>query len=469
MAAVAVAAANARAATKKSRPNVVLITADDLHGEAMGWAGGADGNTPNLDALARQSFGFLNLHASAPICQPSREALMTGLVPHRNGGVGFNPVRLDVTTMPEVLAANGYFTAGLNKLKHMAPAQKFAWNWARDRAPAPDGVMWRSLPEESNRNPANYRRDVLDAIHAAEAAGKPFFLNTNIVDPHRPFYRTEADIEMGGVEWSDLVVEPFFPGFLDDLPPIRQEVRRYHRSARRCDASVGVILEALSEARVLDDTVVLFVADHGMPFPFSKTTLYQGGTHTPCLVRWQGIASGRVDRSHWLSNVDIMPTVLELLDIEPPAGLDGRSFVPLLSGTIDPTRRSVCTHVTSTATGDSFPSRCWRTAELSYIWNAWSNGRRQFRNESMLGQAYPAMVEAAKTVPILRERVRTYLYRNPDELYRLSTDPWERTNLAAEAPHRGDLALARAQLHAHMAATADPLLPQFEAFLSKAG
>src|ERR1051325_4108853 len=119
-------------AATSAKWNLLIITADDLNGDSMGWVGSKVGATPNIDAFASTCDQFLQCHVSAPICQPSRSAFMTGRVPHRNGALGFNPISLDVPTLPEVLKSNGYFTAAINKLIHMAPREKFPWDVALD-------------------------------------------------------------------------------------------------------------------------------------------------------------------------------------------------------------------------------------------------------------------------------------------------------------------------------------------------
>src|SRR3954466_9440518 len=91
------------------RPNLLIITADDMNADSSGWMGSRLGATPNLDAFAAECFRFEQCHASAPICQPSRSALMTGRVPHRNGALGFGPIRTDVPTLVEILKGRGYF------------------------------------------------------------------------------------------------------------------------------------------------------------------------------------------------------------------------------------------------------------------------------------------------------------------------------------------------------------------------
>src|SRR4051812_45678641 len=152
--------------------NVVMITADDMNADSAGWLGNKLGCTPRLDAFAAGCHRFINNHVSAPICQPSRQALMSGRVPHRSGGLGFNPIRPNVPTLVTLLAARGYFTAAINKVVHMAPPQAFPWNETRDG---------------SGKNPKALRAHVAECLQRAADSGKPFFINVNITDPHRPF------------------------------------------------------------------------------------------------------------------------------------------------------------------------------------------------------------------------------------------------------------------------------------------
>src|SRR5438876_8154081 len=88
--------------------NLLIVTADDLNCDSCGWMGSSVGATPNLDAFAKTAWGFAHAHSAAPICQPSREAIMTGRVPHRSGGFGFDPVNPDVPTLWESMHAAGY-------------------------------------------------------------------------------------------------------------------------------------------------------------------------------------------------------------------------------------------------------------------------------------------------------------------------------------------------------------------------
>src|SRR5262245_34754251 len=207
--------------------NLLLVTADDMNADSSGFMGNKLKVTPNVDAFAATCFRFEQCHVTAPICQPSRSALLTGRVPHRNGALGFHPIRKDVPTLVEVLAARGYFTAVINKVPHMAPREKFNWD------------LWLN---GSGKNPEAFGGHVREALVAAK--GKPFFLNANITDPHRPFPGTVRKKEKANNANAGKVT-PFkpdeltVPSFLEDIPDVRKEVAQYYTAVRRFDRSFG--------------------------------------------------------------------------------------------------------------------------------------------------------------------------------------------------------------------------------------
>jgi N-sulfoglucosamine sulfohydrolase len=440
--------------------NLLLITSDDLNWNAIGCLGSKLNATPHLDSFARSAQVFENVHTVAPICQPSRSAIMTGLVPHRNGALGFDPVKPDVTTLWEILSKQGYFTAGINKLSHMAPVEKFNWDLKISRGPKGDG---KPIPNsESFRNPKNYSRDVQTAVEMARKQNKAFFINANIVDPHRPFHGTENDLYMGGTQ-----IEPFnpkdvpIPGFLEDLPDIRKELAEYYTSIRRLDQSIGEIFSVVDQMKLADDTIVAFIADHGMPFPFAKTTLHHDGTKTPFFLRHPDLKKPSMDRTHLASNIDLFPTFLELLNLPVSPNLDARSLVPLMNGDESSARKHVFTHVTSNSKKQFFPGRCVRTHKHSYIWSPWSDGKTRFKNESMQGLTFNALEQAGTEVPSIQQRVNQFLYRAPEEFYDLENDPFERNNLISDSNSQKKIQEMNQILLEHMQKTQDPLLSHF--------
>lgn len=445
------------AAQQPRRLNVVIITADDMNGDSAGWMGNKLGLTPRLDEFAAGCHRFVNCHVSAPICQPSRQALMTGRVPHRSGGLGFNPIRPDVPTLVTVLAAQGYFTAAINKVVHMAPTQAFPWSETRDG---------------SGKNPKAIRAHVAECLARAADARKPFFINVNITDPHRPFPGSANEEKKAGAKKALAAVkavsrdEVQVPSFLEDLPDIRTEVAQYYTAIRRFDVSFGEILAELAERGRLDDTVIVFLSDHGMSFPFSKATVWRNGTWSPVLVRTPG-STAPLKHEEMLSSVDLMPTLLELLEVAPPDGLDGRSWLPLLRGGRQPEREHVFTHVNTVSSGKSFPQRCVRTARHALMFHAWSDGTTRLKVEAMSGLSYNALAAAAKSDARIDARLAQYIVGTPLAFFDIEADPDERANRIGDPRWRAEAERLAGLLDKHMEATSDPQLAAFRQALAR--
>lgn len=429
--------------------NLVIITADDLNGDSMGWMGSKVGATPNIDAFAATCQQFRNCHAVVPICQPSRAALMTGRLPHRNGALGFGPVRSDVLTMTELMSGHGFLTAAINKIAHMMPREKFHWDVAL---------------EGSGKNPKALRGHFEQCMKAAAEKRRPFFINANSTDPHGPFPNKDAPSQSG---LAAAPVETFSeteitaPSFLEDLPAVRAEIAQYFSAVRRLDQTFGELVAALKAGAHLDDTVIVFVSDHGMSMPYAKATLYRNATWAPVLLRWPGMERPIIN-TDMAANVDIMPTVLDLLGLKKPDGLDGNSWLPLLRGDKQPERDRVFTQIDAVHSGRKFPGRCVRTRTRSYIWNSWADGKTRFRIGAMSTRlSWKAMMEAAEHNPRLKSRVEHLIYRCAEEFYDLEKDPDERDNLINDPNYQSEITEMKELLLAHMEKTEDPLVRRF--------
>ncbi len=450
------------------RPNVLLITADDMNWNAVGAFGcPVQGTTPHLDRLAAEGLRFERAHVTIAVCQPSRGALMTGRYPHRSGGEGFYHLRFaGIPILPALLREAGYAVGILGKVGHSTPYADFKWDMAHDQAELGAG-----------RNPAVYHDHAKAFCTQAAEQGQPFFLMANAHDPHRPFYGNDKP------EWYDGRTSPpaavpsrvfrpeeiEVPGFLPDLPEVRLEVAEYYSSVRRCDDTVGRLLDVLDETGTRDDTLVVFLSDNGMAFPFAKTNCYLNSTRTPWIVRFPGrVRPGAVDTEHFVSGIDLAPTILQAAGAAQPHGMDGASFLPLLRGEAQPGRDKVFTQFHQTSGRRNFPMRCVQTARLGYIYNPWSDGVRAFQNESQSGRTFKAMVRAAAEDASVGARVELFVHRVPEELYDLHNDPDALHNRVDDPRFEGELQNLRQELSAWMRRTGDPAAGAFEARNSSA-
>lgn len=449
------------------KPNILLITADDMNWDAVGAYGcPVAGTTPNIDQLAADGLCFNHAHVTIAVCQPSRSTLMTGRYPHRNGGEGFFRLRTPgIPILPHLLREDGYRVGILGKVPHSTPYAKFEWDMTLHMDDLGHG-----------RNPERYAHYTAEFLKQAKEAGQPFFLMLNSHDPHRPFYGNDDPewYQEGDGPVAETPSRTFTPaeittpGCLADLPDVRLEMAEYYNSVRRCDDTVGEALNALHQAGCEDSTIVIFLSDNGMAFPFAKTNCYLNSTRTPWIIRWPDmIHLGLRDTEHFISGIDMMPTLLDAAGIDAPPGMDGRSFLPLLRGDRQDGRDMVFTQFHQTAARRNYPMRCVQNSSFGYIFNPWSNGERVFKNESQAGRTMHAMRAAAETDPLVAERVNLFLYRVPEEFYDFENDPNALCNLIDEREYVSDIQALQNELECWMERTGDPALAAFRNRRSK--
>ena len=453
--------------------NIVLFTVDDMNWDTPGCFGGPAEVTPTIDAFATEGIRFTNGHVTIAVCQPSRSAMMTGRYPHRSGALGFMPIDDDVPVLTDVLHDAGYRCGIIGKLTHIAPVERMRWDHAVDQQALNQG-----------RDPVRYAEETRRFIADSLAADRPFFLMANAHDPHRPFHGSPSEAATYTTEQLDTIADPSHvfksgdwpvPGFLPDLEEIRIEVAEYLSSSRRADDVFAATLAELDAAGVADDTLVIFLSDNGMAFPYAKTNCYLHSTRTPWIVRWPGrVPAGVVDETHFVEGIDITPTILDALDLPVPAGVDGRSHLGVLQGRSQAGRDRIVTvfHENVFAAihrrkGEDpspaqFEMRCVQDARWGYIWNAWSDGEKRFFNESQTGRTWAAMLAAAGDDTFVAKRSEFYERRTPEELYDFAADPDALVNLIDDPAAAETVAALRARLHAWMQRTDDFLRSRYE-------
>ena len=423
------------------RPNVLLITADDMNWNTPGCFGGTVPNaTPNIDRLAHEGMRFWHAHVNVAVCTPSRSVMLTGLYPQHSNVEGFQPIRPGTPTLPSILNEFGYLCGTIGK--PLGQQETFRWSVTYRWQGAGNEEMW-------GRDPAVFRRFAKSFFEMARASGQPFFLMANSHDPHRPFTSSELERQCFGKPHYERAEpsrvyrpdEVTVPAFLPDLPEIRREIAEYSSSVRRCDDTVGAILDELRLAGFRENTIIIFLSDNGMAFPFAKTNCYLHSTRTPLIVRWPGrIKPDAIDRQHMVSAVDLLPTILEAVNVpadhwsshrsvattqfEPGTPrFDGRSLLPLLDGKRQSGRVHVFTQFNHIHGLHPYPMRCVLTKRLAYIFNPWSNNNRLYRAEPLTGLTFRAMQQAAAKDEAVTARVRHLEYRTTEELYDMITDP----------------------------------------------
>ncbi len=439
--------------------NILMITVDDMSADSIGVFGSKlSGTTPNIDRLASQGMRFSHAHMTVGNCMPGRNVLFSGLISHNNKVEGFYQVKNpEWPHMVDLMKKAGYFTGIRGKVSHSTPYQPYAWDAILD-----------TLPDGSKahfKNADSFGISTSDGIRKAKDSGKPFCLIVNISDPHKPFWSQVK----GGEKDTNIPSRIFkseempIPGFLFDDPKVREELALYYSSVRRADDCVGKILEALGNSGEAENTVVIFLSDHGMPLPFAKTQLYHHSTHSPWIIRWPGVTrSGKVDDVHMVSAVDMLPTLLDIVGAKHPGRLDGRSFLSLIRGEQQVNRDHVFKEYNENAGASRDPMRAVQTKQFLYLFNPWSNGQRVFATATTGTVTYRRMATLAKSDARLAKRLAMYKYRVPEELYDVSVDPDCLNNIIDSSEHKMVLNQLQERLKWWMKKTGDPMLTVFE-------
>lgn len=442
--------------TRAARPNILIVTVDDMNWNSVGVFGAPIKDiTPHIDALARSGRRYERAYVTASNCSPSRVALQTGLYPQQTGATGFFYIDdTDTPTIATELRRAGYFTGVIGK-----PA---------DSNPSPRGRKYWDLQENFGAarkySAAVVSQSAARFFGTARSVAQPFYLVVNIADPHKPNFN-DAEAAASGADAfapSRIIAEDevTVPAFLPDLPGIRRDVRNYQNSVKRADDTLGAILTALVASGMEDDTLVIFLSDHGMPFPFAKSSVYDNGLRTPLVIRWPGrIAAGGVE-TRLVSAVDLMPTILDAAGIAMPEGRDYTGSSLLRTDTLP--RGYVFGGFDENARGYPVPMRGTIGRDWAYVFNAWSDGEHALKNDDMNHASFKQLVRHAPADPAVKARLDYYLAPPVEELCHLKVDPDCLVNLAGDPAHAGVLKEFREATRAQMVRTDDYLLEAFD-------
>jgi N-sulfoglucosamine sulfohydrolase len=425
------------------RPNVVLLHCHDL-GRHLGCYGrGVD--TPRIDALAEEGACFENHFTTAPQCSPSRASLFTGRHPHVNGLMGLAhggwELHEDERVIPQYLSEAGYETH-LFGLQHLTEY--------------PDRLGYDDTHSEGVLTP-----NVSPAIHEVDRArevserfaevlsegglSEPFFASVGFFECHR------IEDDDGTFVFADDRYEPDDPETVQPLPylpntaPVRRDVAEMHGMIHHIDDGVGGVLDAIAEAGIEQETLVLFTTEHGLAMPRAKGTPYDPGVEGVLLLRYPPLTGSGTRHSELVSNVDVLPTLLELLGEPIPDRIEGRSFLPLLRGAGYDERTELFAEMTWHDTYNPF--RAVRTARYKYVRNFWHLPEVYMSNDAKHSPAGHAVIET------FDRPVQPY-----EQLYDLEVDPDERENVADEGEYEEVRADLERRLREWMETTDDPLL-----------
>ncbi len=412
---------------KLEKPNILLITADDMNWNFVGvYNSSVAGITPNIDRLASQGIKFDYAFVPLAMCTPSRQIMLSGNHSHQTMTRGFTELERLGPALPDILKEKGYYIANINKQQDY-----YDWDKAIDEGQT---GMGRNVPAN-----VNAVKSIMN-----DAGENPWFIMMNFNDPHRPFFESKSEQEnkkyidlknKGKLSTPSKIFKPeevVVPGFLPDLPEVRNEMAEYYSSVRRCDDGVGAILEALKLAKQEENTIVVFLSDHGISMPYAKLNCYQTSLRVPLIVKYPSkIKAGTRDDKHVISTVDLAPTLLDMIGIKVPDYMAGKSFSPLFNGGSQENRDyTIGYYYRNLRQINMFPEFAVHMKDWVYIYNPWVDGKEVHNSDYTHSETLKAIWAAADTVPSIKKRSDFHKYRIIEELYNVRQDPNSYTNLA---------------------------------------
>jgi arylsulfatase A-like enzyme len=385
------------ATAAEPRPNILFCFADDWGCYASAYAPHETRpspnhivKTPNIDSVAARGVLFRHAFVNAPSCTPCRSALLSGRYFFNTGRAAIlNGAVWDesIPSFPLLLRDSGYEIGKVAKVwspgtpadapfggqRYAFQKSGLAFNQFSERVT--EAVKGGKAPEQAKQELlAQAAGNFADFLKARDPK-KPFCFWYGPTNVHRKWVKGSGKA-LWGIDPNSLAGK--LPAFLPDVPEVREDFADYLGEIQAFDACVGALLKQLKDAGELDRTLVVISGDHGAPgFPGGKCNLYDFGVRVALVAAGPGVKGGRVV-DDFVNLMDLTPTFLDVGGVKHPAGLNGRSFWPVLTsdrqGQVDPARTWVVTgrerHVADARAGNKpYPHRALRTKDFLYIRN----------------------------------------------------------------------------------------------------
>lgn len=421
--------AQSKAVNPKSRPNIVIIMADDLDSKQLSCYGGKNLKTHNIDKLAESGMKFTNMIASEAMCVPTRASLLTGLYPARHGAFqNHKPVSEGVKSIAHYLKDLNY-RVGVTGKNHVVNIKEVF----------PGDIIPGFEPNCIKKTDEYF----LDSLENYIQQPDPYCLFIMSINPHVPWTagdRSEFD--------KDKLI---LPANWIDTDVTRRNFVAFLAEVRRLDDQVGDVMKILKKKGQLENTIVVFLGEQGPQFPGGKWTLWDYGQRSSMIVRWPGVVKPKTTSDALVQYEDILPTLISAVGGKSIPTLDGINFENVLRGESDSDRDYAYGIHNNIPSGTAYPMRSIRDKKYKLIWNMLPNSKYFVKMMNPEGKGlYTSWVQEAKTNPKAANLVNRVTTRPEFQFYDLTKDPDELENLANIPKYAKDVELYKSKLQSWM-------------------
>jgi arylsulfatase A-like enzyme len=405
---------------KNTKPNIVIMMADDLDSRQLSCYGGKNIHTKNIDALAQQGMKFNQMICSEAICVPTRASLFTGLYPMHHGSFqNHKPVYNDsLKSVAHYLSNLGYTVALTGKNHSTKPVSVFPFK------------ILKGFEPNCVSPTDDYELDDIRAF-ITQKNEKPYCLFIMSINPHAPWTMgdpTEFDPDK-------LVLPPHWV----DTKDVRIEYCKYLAEVRRLDNQVGDVMNLLKETGQEKNTIFIFLGEQGPQFPGGKWTLWDNGQKSSMIVRWPRVVKPNTQSEAIVQYEDITPTLIDIAGGKKIDKLDGQSFLPVVLGKSQHNRDYAFGIHNNMPEGPAYPIRDIRDTRYKLIMNL-SPEKSYFikymMNPAKKNSYWNTWKAKAATSPADEKLVERIETRPAIEFYDLKNDPYELHNLAGDAKYK---------------------------------
>ena len=404
----------------ESRPNIVIIMADDLDSRQLSCYGGKNIQTKNIDALAAEGMKFDQMICSEAMCVPTRASLFTGLYPMHHGSFQNHKPVYDtgIKSVCQYLNQQNYTVALTGKDHSTKPTSVF-----------PFEIIKGFEPNCVSKTDDYQLEDVRNFINRKNAS--PFCLFIMSINPHSPW--TVGDPS----EFDpDKVI---LPPHMVDTKTVRNLYCKYLAEIRQLDNQVGDVRKLLKETGQDQNTVFIFLGEQGPQFPGGKWTLYDNGQKSSMIVKWPGVVEQNAKTNAIVQYEDITPTLIAIAGGKPIANLDGRSFLDVLTKKSSSHRTEAFGIHNNIPEGTPYPMRSIRDSHYKLVMNLTPD--KPYYNRFMMDPAnknsyWNEWVLKAETSPVAKKLIDRIITKPPLEFYDIQKDPNEMNNLATSKAYQ---------------------------------